>query len=103
MANWQRKLDIKDEWERAKAGEISMQDLARTVASKLKDLPDFGGKLEDIDLEKQDLIDAFDDLAMDLSANNSDFDSLWDELYNWGDTNLDGKFNAKKVCWIATF
>ncbi|MDO8611102.1 MAG: hypothetical protein Q7R95_11305 [bacterium] len=102
MANWKRRLDIKEDWQKADGGEISIQDLAASISKKLQELDNFGIVAIDIDLEKQDLIVCFDDLAKNQDANTNEFDSLMEELYNWGDISLDGKLAGDKVCWIGT-
>lgn len=102
MANWKRKLDISVEWQKADKDEITVQELAQVIANKLTDLPDFPDE-EEINLEKEDIIEAFIDLSEDKNATTDSFDSLMEELYNWGDNNLDDNWPPTKVCWIGTF
>ena len=95
MAQWQRKLDLTDVWE---SEDIPL--IARTAAKRLKlmlPLPD-----ENLDYEREEFIDEFEALSEDPDADTSDFDDVLRRLYDWGDISLDGKFNGKKVCWVAT-
>ena len=84
MANWQRKVDFSAYTEKYNEGELSIQEFAKIVAEKLKTLRKF-----------EDLAD--DEECM---GEESTFNYLLEDLYNWGDTPLDDKFGGKKVCWI---
>lgn len=101
MADWQRTLDIKDSWEMVKEYEMSQAELAKEIAEKLKLLKPF--KNEDIDWEKEEVIEEFENLADDEDENEEWFNYAMNKLYNWADNSLDGKFGGKKVCWIKTF
>ena len=102
MANWQRTLDISESWNKEDSVSLTgIQTLAKEIATKLTNLATFTN--EEIELEKEDIIDAFNDLSKDKEANLCSFNSLMDELYNWADTPLDNKLGGKKVCWIKTF
>lgn len=101
MANWQRTLNVVVEWKQAQAREITPQQLAKAIADRLEKLKSFN--IEHIDTTRDDLVGAFESLADDESATFDDFDLVWRELYDWGDTKLDSAFGGKKVCWIKTF
>jgi len=101
MSNWQRRLKLQPEWDLAQNGRIAIQEMAQIVADRLKALEPFVGERL-VELERMGLIEAFDDLTTDEDAIADHFDSLMDELYEWGDTSLDGRFGGKKVCWIDT-
>jgi hypothetical protein len=98
MANWQRTLDMRDVWE---IGDVCL--VAQTAADRLRALKPF--EIEDIDWEKENLIDELEDLAKDdPSPTTDEFDYIWDKVYDWADTLLEGEArNGKKVCWIRTF
>lgn len=100
MAKWQRKLYVGDVWKAAQDGEITIQSLSKIVATRLRKMH----SMSDADLEERriELAEWFEDLADDQNATSDDFDSLWNELYDWGDTALDDHWNGKKVCWIDT-
>jgi hypothetical protein len=104
MAQWMRKLDVKDVWKKAEARQITPQELAKVVADRLENLAPFfiNGKWSDIELEKQDLVEAFRNFASEEDFTFNDFDHLWREVYDWADQSLDGNWNGKKVCWVAT-
>jgi hypothetical protein len=109
MANWQRTIKLQPWWGQAQTDEISVQELAGVVADKLEKLAAFGEGFEDIDQERDWLVEAFRDLQSDEAADIPEFDNLMNELYNWSDTSLDGQplagraaINCKKVCWVDT-
>ena len=101
MAAWQRKLDVKAEWPLVKDGKITIQRLAEIVAERLAALRDFGDP--DIDDERDDIVAEFAAFSRDEDSDVDGFEELYDRLCDWGDQSLDGKFNGRKVCWIATF
>lgn len=100
MANWQRKLDLKDVWTSVDDGEKTIQELAGIVAARLKALAPFAD--EDIEEAKAEIVDNFEDLAEDEETDYPDFNYIMEDLYNWGDTRLDDGWPGKKVCWIET-
>lgn len=95
MAQWQRHIDIRDEW-----NSENVQLIAKTLAEKLRNMTPLD--IEQIDSERAELADQFADLANDPSANADEFDCVMQELYDWADTRLDDHWNGRKVCWIAT-
>lgn len=92
MAKWQRRLDLNDVWNSA-----DVPLIAKTISKRLRKLDPLGD--EDVDYMRDKLADEFEDLASAPNANTAEFDSIMAELYDWADTN----WNGKKVCWIATF
>lgn len=100
MANWQRKLILNPEWNQAQEHEISTQELACSIATKLKSLAAVDD--DDIDLEREGLVEEFEGLANDADATQTDFNYVMQSLYDWGDQRMDGEWNGKKVCWIDT-
>ena len=104
MANWQRKVDFSAYTEKYDEGELSIQEFAKIVAEKLKGLRKF--KDEYINNQLEEIIWSFEDLAEDLAEDEEEdfgednFNYLLNDLYDWGDISLDGKFGGKKVCWI---
>ena len=100
MAQWQRKLLLNPEWDQAQDDLISTQELAKSVATKLRALRPFKAGLDDINDERDEIADNFENLAEDKTATQQDFNSIMEDLFNWGDQRLDGEWNGKKVCWI---
>lgn len=100
MANWQRKVDFSAYAEKYNKNELSIQEFAKIVAEKLKTLRKFEDEYIDSQLKK--IIWSFEGLADDEECmdEESAFNYLWEDLYNWGDIPLDDKFGGKKVCWI---
>lgn len=100
MANWQRTIRLQPEWGAADRREISPQELARSIAAKLRAVPSFSAYPE-VNEDRDFLVEEFEDFAADDTGDFDDIDELVDRLYDWGDTHLSGQFfNAKKVCWI---
>ena len=97
MAQWVRRLNIKDAWKQAQEDEITSIDLAKVIVEKLKRF-----NLED-DWELQDIITEFESFIEDNEDDDSWFNSIFNSLYDWADTPLDNEWNGKKNCWIETF
>ncbi len=104
MTDWQRKLQLQPEWDQAAEHEITIQQLAGVIADRLRVLAPFTDEFEDIDDQRQELADQFESMSQDETLTTSQFDYLMNDLYDWGDTQIGGKFfDAKKVCWINRF
>lgn len=99
MANWIRSLDLKAEW--GKSDEIGIQALALAVSEKLRAIAPYPSAA--LDERREEIADWFADLSQDEEADVDIFDSLMAELYDFGDTPLDDKFDGKKALWVATF
>lgn len=102
MADWQRKLILNPEWDQAQEHEISTQELARSVAVKLRALKPFGTSLAELNDERDGIAEEFDDLAANKSATQQDFNYAMQSLYDWGDQRISPEWNGKKVCWVDT-
>jgi hypothetical protein len=96
MANWQRKLQLKDIWHN---DDVHM--IAAETAKRLKALQAFPDA--DLDEQRLDIADEFEGLSTDPKADKEDFDCVLERLYDWADTKLDNNWNGKKVCWVETF
>lgn len=101
MADWQRTLNIVEEWEQAQEYEIAPQQLAIVIAERLNNLQNFNDSV--IDGIKSYLVMQFQLFSENEDADENYFNELMRELYTWGDISLDGKFGGKKVCWVKTF
>lgn len=100
MADWQRTLDIVTIMKRRQGEEITIAEAAIQIAKKLGKLCDFGD--EDVDGEKHDIVEQFNDIA-NGHEEESDFRYILGVLYDWADTKLDDSWPPKKVCWIKPF
>lgn len=98
MSQWQRTLNLINCWKLAKERKITPKQLATSIATRLEKLRPFND--EDINTEKEELIEAF--TFFDENETWDELDYLLNDLYNWGDISLDGKFGGEKVCWIKT-
>lgn len=81
MANWEKTLNIKNEWRAAANGEISHEELGVIIAEKIRDLH---------------MDDEFDDERLSIADDfekNGYSDGLMSDLYDWAD--------GSRV-WIAT-
>jgi hypothetical protein len=102
MANWQRHIYLNPEWQQAKDGELTIQELAGVVAKRLRALKPFHEQDHDLNEKRDEIAEEFEYIAKTPSATASDFDNWMGELYDWGDTSLEQGWNGKKVCWIDT-
>ena len=84
MANWKYSINIKNEWQKAKNGQMSIKELVKIIVPKFQKNP-----LNDDDLE--DLLWELEQL--DDTAQTSDFDEIWESIYDWAD---------EKRVWIKT-
>jgi len=101
MANWINKLDLSDVWDKANDYEISVQELAGTIAKRLSNINK--GLDEDLIWLRDNLVDEFERMAEDEEAEQVDFNYAMEDLYDWADTPLDSNWAGKKVCWIETY
>lgn len=100
MTNWQRQLDLHEEWEKVQPGDTpGMNAFCAFTANALKNLTKFDRK--DVDDVRDELVERFEGAANDDTLSTEEFDQLMDDLYNWGDMQIGGAFfNAVKVCWV---
>jgi len=101
MANWQRTLDLTDFWEKLKDNEMPLSQGAKLIAERLLAMKPFGD--EYLDEQREEIAGEFQLFAEDNGDDAEEFDEYMEALYRWGDIPLDGKWNGKKVCWVATF
>lgn len=99
MADWQRKLELKDIWDKY-PDEMTTQQVAAVVAERLRNLTPFGD--EYLDNARDELADEFQALSEDEGTNSDDFNYVMANLYDWGDINMGGAWPHKKCCWIST-
>lgn len=106
MADWQRTLRLNPEWDRAQEHEISTQELARSIAAKLRSLAPFSAdrliRPNEWDNERDEITDRFEILATSPAASQQEFNCVMQDLYDWGDQRMYAQWNGKKVCWIDT-
>lgn len=93
--NWKYRLEVKNEWQATKAGDMTIQAFAAFAAGRIKALPVFG---QDRDIEE--IVESLEDIAADATAETAWFDDVWAQLYDWAD----GWFDSRhKMCWVRTF
>ncbi len=103
MTVWRHRLPLKDLLEAKDKDEITLQELSKKVAERIKS-QSFYKKYEN-DLEP--IVSEFEGLADDEGAEANIFDSILSDLYDWADQELDNlpntPFHEKhKMCWIKT-
>src|SRR2546423_1029394 len=99
MANWKYRLSVGRDRRDYDDGLISLQELGKRIADKIKTLPCYGkdesmfsssNELGDCALEFENVIDV------------EDFDNILEALYDWADTEIT-PFDAwprNKMCWV---
>lgn len=97
MAQWERVLDITEDWESSKEGKIPIYLLAKVIADKLKAF-----KISE-DYDYDYLIELFETFYDDEETDVDEFDYCMEKLYDWADTRLDGTWNGKKNCWVKLY
>lgn len=106
MTKWVHRLSLKDLWEAKDKNEITLQELSKKVAERIKSAS-FYKKYED-DLEP--IVDEFEGLSEDAGLDNNDvtyFDNILSNLYDWADQEMDNLTSTpfhkrRKMCWIET-
>lgn len=102
MANWQRTLDISDNWDKLENGLMSIHDISKEISKKLSELAPFN--IPSIDNDKNGLIEMFNDLSESedhIEYLTEDFDRAMTQLYDWGDIELGNRIAfRKRVCFI---
>lgn len=101
MSKWKYTIDISLPWYRRLKGLISIQELAKIVAEKIRNIvPDKDQCLG--------LIDDFEELSTDQGlADEQEAIEIFDQLmlwfYDWADTIIDdSSWPYKRLCWINT-
>ena len=102
MANWQRRVRLNPEWDKARDGEITYQQLAVVIAKRLRALRPFKAEFDNLNEELAEIADEFEWLGTNAGTAAKDTDGVMHSLYDWGDQRLDDNWNGKKVCWIDT-
>ena len=106
MTNWTHKLGLTDLHSKYQKDEITVIELGKGVAERLRKLctrnilPIPESLLE----EAEDIACEFEDLPEDIE----EYDMVLERLYDWADTVLPHPENTPfsaipKVCWINTF
>jgi hypothetical protein len=100
MARWQRTIELYEEFERARSGDLPNKDLCRIIADRIGKLRPLAN--EDVEETRLDLEADFRALAEETDVTDEDVNGMMDALYDWGDTPLDRDLFGRKVCWINT-
>lgn len=104
MAQWQFTLDLQKEYQQYEAAEITMAELSKVIAEKLRLMRHEVFKKyrdESYVYDLDEIIDSFEDFAETKDDDVKLFDHNMEDLYDWGDTRLDNKFGGKAMCWIG--
>lgn len=97
MAKWKYRLELKDLWKAREKKEISIKELGKKVAERIKQSV-FYKKNETALWE---IVDNFSHMEEDIEL----FDEILDDLYDWADTPLFTRRGEmqRKLCWVGTF
>jgi len=85
MSKWKYRLNLKDLWEARDKGNLTIQELAKKIAVRLRHKAFYKKFQDDLD----DIIDYFEN----CTENVTEFDCHLGMLYDWADG---------ERCWIAT-
>jgi|19_taG_2_1085344.scaffolds.fasta_scaffold18091_2 predicted Zn-dependent peptidase len=96
MANWINKIKVKHLIEGFHDDKNTLLDVRDTLKKELERIPTVN---EDIDYEKQAIIDELD--TMDGDTEIFEMDNLLRDIYDWGDQEIANAFRSFKVCWIG--
>jgi hypothetical protein len=91
MANWVATLNIKDIWQQAKNNEITMVELSKEIAKRIKHKFNMKDNWEGMDDELSFILDKLEEFN---SNDKNLFDEVFERFYNWADINR---------IWIETF
>ena len=101
MPKWRYTLDIEDSWGKAKDNKITSIELAEEIVKKLEELK--GRMSSQFCDQAESLIENFKEFIKENDDDDDLFDSLFNELYDWADTDLTpGVWNGSKLCWVKT-
>ena len=97
MANWKYRLELKEDWQAAKAGELQPHELAQNIIAKAEKLPTY-----ETDDALLDIMIDFDFITEESTWD--DFDDVLEQLYDWADQDVPpySIWPKNKMCWIAT-
>lgn len=84
MTKWLHTLNLCPEWKQAEDEVISFTDMAAIVAQRLKTL-DFGANFNGV---RDELVELFENVAVDKAATVEDFNYAMNELYDFGDLHI---------------
>lgn len=96
MAIWYNSIDLVEEWGQLKSGEITTAQFCGIVATKLEAITKMVGIRN---IERGNFAEDFRKLSEQEEVSNEEFDDLWGQLYDWGDS----PYRNGKLCWISTF
>lgn len=98
MANWKHILRIGDIFADYHEDKIALTDLARGIASRIGKLPCYNRDLTLMDIAEQ--FECFDE--DEWTSPEDEFNTLMEQLYDWGDTILNATWPTDRMCWIET-
>ena len=97
MSKWVNRLNLKDLWAKRNEGKLTIQELGKQVARRIRKMPCYK-KYEE---ELEDIVLQFEVVGEYVN----EFDLILNQLYDWADTPLltpKGQMQ-RKMCWVATF
>ena len=97
MSNWVNRLDLKDLWKAKDEGKLTIQELGKGIAKRIRKMPCY--KIHEEVLEEIAVQFEF------VGESVVEFDGILNKLYDWADIPLRtirGQ-TQRKMCWVSTF
>ena len=96
MANWKYKLELKDLWKARDEGKLTIQELGKKVAERIRQATFYMKHKNQI----RDILREFDCVEEDVE----EFDNILSDLYDWADSLLLTRRGEmqRKMCWVST-
>lgn len=99
MSKWVNRLDLKDLWKTREEGNLTIQELGKAVADRIRKSKFYKLKIHE---------EALREIVLDFEGCSEDvekFDGILEQLYDWADTPLTTPLGQmqRKMCWIETF
>lgn len=96
MSKWKYHIDISDLHTAYEKNELAIPALAQRVAERIRASDAFQ------DTQHHERLTELADEFCEIDDDPDWYDSVLNELYNWGDTWLDPHPLGEKLCWINT-
>ena len=106
MSNWVKKIDLKDVWNKTEDGELSILALTKILVERLSVIhysKKDSGSFEQLNQDLEEITGWFEDLIEDENNDADEFDSILNELYDFGDRTISNNkpfHDADKALWI---
>jgi len=106
MSHWVKKIDLKDVWNEAENGELSILALTKILVERLSVIhysKKDSERFEQLNQDLEEIIGWFEDLIEDENEDADEFDSVLNEIYDFGDRIISNNkpfYDTDKALWI---